>query len=160
MKTNFTLFLCFAGLHITFAQYKFISPVPGSQYHNPQTNIILKNGDFIDHSSLENKDLLTIVGSISGNHTWTARLSDDNKTVVIKPNPIFSYGEKVTVTVNSELRKNDGERINGTSFDFQIRKEITSGEKKLYEKTRLENFIESFGYDPTKEGPPTDDYPL
>ena len=89
MKSSFTLFIFFAMLQFVFAQFKYINPVPGSQYHNPETNIILKNGSFIDRNSIDDKDLLEIHGSVSGNHSWTGRLSDDHKSVIIKPFPVF-----------------------------------------------------------------------
>jgi hypothetical protein len=60
--------LCAYG---ALAQFKYVNPKPGSKYRNRETTIILKNGDFIDKSSVKRKDLLEITGSKSGKHTWT-----------------------------------------------------------------------------------------
>lgn len=73
MKIQFSLFVFLLTLQALYAQFNYISPVPGSQYHNPQTSIILKNGHLIAKASVADRNLLTVVGSISGNHTWTAR---------------------------------------------------------------------------------------
>ncbi|MBK9732950.1 MAG: aryl-sulfate sulfotransferase [Chitinophagaceae bacterium] len=156
MKITCTFFAFALSIQIVSAQFSYVSPMPGSLYHNPQTNIILLNGQTIDAESVSNPDLLEIVGSVSGNHTWKARLSDDNKTVVIKPVPLFAYDETVYVIVNNGLRKSTGEVINGTSFSFQTRKAITPEQQARYKKDKLEDFIESFGYNPTKPTGPID----
>ncbi|MEO6166581.1 MAG: arylsulfotransferase family protein [Chitinophagales bacterium] len=151
MKPIFIMLVFCLSLSLAQAQFSYVNPLPGSEHHNPQTSIILRNGQFIDNASVANKDLLQITGSISGNHSWTARLSDDRKTVVVHPFPEFSYGETVSVTVNSKLRHEGGEQVNGTSFTFSTRNAITAEEHTRYKESSLDNFIESFGYDPTKK---------
>ncbi|MBA2407483.1 MAG: hypothetical protein H0V65_05760, partial [Chitinophagales bacterium] len=81
MKINLTMLLAFATILSLKAQFKYVNPLPGSAFHNPQTNIILRNGGFIDAASIS--DNLEIIGSVSGKHDYSARLSDDNKTVII-----------------------------------------------------------------------------
>ena len=149
MKIKFTFFLLLITVQLLKAQFSYLNPVPNSQYQNPQTNIILKNGALIDRASVADKNLVEISGSVSGKHDWTARLSDDNKTVIIKPKTIFNYSETVTVTVHSVLRKADGAKVEGTTFSFKTRNEITAEERERYRQSDLETFIESFGYDPT-----------
>ncbi|HUM47278.1 MAG TPA: arylsulfotransferase family protein, partial [Chitinophagales bacterium] len=148
MKILSVFFAFISTVQMAMAQFNYISPVPGSLYHNPQTNIILKNGELLDKASVADKDLLEIVGSVSGNHTWTARLSDDNKTVVIHPSPVFEYGETVYVSVSNKLKKASGAFIDGTFFSFQTRNAITPEEQLAYSQYRHEDFVESFGYDP------------
>jgi hypothetical protein len=105
--------------------------MPGSKYHNPQTTIILCNGDLLDESSVQDKNLVEIYGSKSGKHDWTTVLSG-NKTLIIKPNPIFTWGETVNVIVHPVLRKQDGSGIEGTSFSFTVRNEITPAEAACF----------------------------
>src|SRR5690349_3813682 len=100
-----------------FAQFQYISPKPGSERHNKETNIILKNGSYIDRSSL-NPSLVSIVGSVSGIHTAKVVLSVDKKTILINAQPILADGETVTVTVADGFRKFDGTIITGTTFSF------------------------------------------
>ncbi|MBA3648579.1 MAG: aryl-sulfate sulfotransferase [Chitinophagales bacterium] len=111
------------------AQFAYISPEPSSRHHFPETNIILKNGDLIDDKSLDGKKLLTITGSLSGEHSWMAQLSDDNKTIIIKPQPAFVYSETVSVTVHSGIKKTSKEKIQGVSFTFYIKPESTPQEQ-------------------------------
>lgn len=77
-------------------------------------------------ASVSQGDLLEIVGSTSGTHSWHARLSDDKKTVVIRPDEAFAFSETVYVTVKDVLRKETGELINGTSFSFETKDAFTS----------------------------------
>ena len=148
-----TLFVLALGIQIVSAQFNYVSPLPGSKYHNPQTNIILKNGSFIDVASVIQGDLLEIVGSVTGTHSWHARLSDDKKTVVIRPDEAFAFSETVYVTVKDVLRKETGELINGTSFSFETKDAFTSEQAEKIKKWRHEDFVESFGYDPEDPDP-------
>src|SRR5438093_5349982 len=90
---------------IVSGQFVYLNPLPGSKYHNPQTTIAIKNGAIINETSLSSRDWIEITGSKSGAHTWTARLSDDRKTIIVKPNPVFDYDEIVSVTIHSKLKK-------------------------------------------------------
>ena len=102
-----------------FGQFQYISPKPNSLFHNPETNIILKNGDFIDAKSL-NASLVKITGSVSGVHACTVSLSSDNKTILIFPKTKFAEGEVVSVEITDGFRKKTGETIHGVSFTFNI----------------------------------------
>src|SRR6185295_14351953 len=87
-----------------FAQFKYIWPMPGSKLSNKETNIILKNGSFIDPSSIKN-NLVTITGTRSGLHTARIVLSDDKKTIVVFPHPMLQSGETVIVSVANGFKK-------------------------------------------------------
>lgn len=115
-------FLLLMPVTAAFAQFNYISPLPGSKLANKETNIILKNGSFIDPSSIKN-NLVTITGSKSGLHTSRIVLSDDKKTIVIYPQPMLQTGETVTVNVANGFKKSDGTLINGTSFEFETHPE-------------------------------------
>ena len=145
-----TLFLLCCTFQMLFAQFQYINPVPGSSFHNPETNIILKNGNYIDRNSVKDKGLVKIRGSKSGLHKWVARLSDDKKTVTIKPAFDFAYGETVTVTVNSKLKTYQEAKIEGTSFTFKIRNEVTPEQRERYKQARLESLREDGDYLPNE----------
>jgi hypothetical protein len=87
-------------------------------------------------------------------------LSDDNKSLIIKTNPEFTWGETVSVTVYPLLKNDRGEHIEGTSFSFKIRDEVTPEMKKLYNEIRMQTFREDFGYDPAKKIEQKITYPL
>lgn len=160
MKLTASLLLsCFTILQVS-AQFAYINPKPGSQYSHPQTSIILKNGSLLDRTSLSGKNLLEISGSSSGRHAWTARLSDDDKTVVIKPATVFDFGETVTVTVHPQLRKISGEKMEGATFSFQIRNKPTPEDEIAYAEMRKQSLREVRGYDPAEKNPDDITYPL
>ncbi|MEO6168121.1 MAG: aryl-sulfate sulfotransferase [Chitinophagales bacterium] len=160
MKQILTLFICSLAFQTASAQFNYVYPVPGSQYHNPQTGIILKNGSFIDRATLADNNLIKIKGSSSGIHSWSVRLSDDDKSVVIKPEPKFDFGETVSVVVNAKIRKATGEKIEGTSFTFQIRNKPTAEDEKIYREMRAQTFMEDFGYNPFEKNEEDVTYPL
>jgi hypothetical protein len=137
-----------------------VNPVPGSLYHNPQTTIILNNGSLLNKHSVDDKNLVEIHGSSSGKHSWSARLSDDEKTVIIKPVPAFDYGETVSVTVYSLLRKVSGESVAGTSFTFGIRNEITPELRARYNEADREIYKNTYGYYPIEKNQEKITYPL
>jgi len=123
MKHVIPLIFCYVLLLApasVFAQFKYIWPLPGSKFHNKETSIILKNGSFIDPSSIKN-NLVTITGTRSGLHSARVVLSDDKKTLVIYPQPMLQNGENITVNVANGFKKSDGTLINGTSFEFETR---------------------------------------
>lgn len=146
----------FIGQYAT-AQFTYINPVPGSEMHSPQTTIILKSEEAIDQETVHNKYLAEIKGSLSGKHNWTARLSDDNKTVILSPETAFEYGETVSVEVNPELRTMAGRTLHGTSFQFKIRNEITPEQELQYRLSDQKIFFDEYGYDP---GKPNEKMPL
>jgi hypothetical protein len=99
------------------AQFQYISPKPGSQYHNAETNIILKNGNPIDESSLL-PSLVHVTGSISGMHEARIVLADDKKTIVIYPTTIFAEGEQVNVVIDDGFRKKPGKQFRERLLTF------------------------------------------
>ncbi len=149
MKNIFTTLILILTVGRAWSQFSYVYPVPGSALHTPQTTIQLKNGDLIDRKSLLNEQLVEINGSLSGVHEWTARLSDDNKTVIIKPDPVFAYGETISVIVHAAIRNQGSEPINGTSFTFQIKNEVTIEQQEKIKQAKLQTFIDSYGYDPS-----------
>jgi hypothetical protein len=113
---HFTLLLfLFACLkvEITFGQYQFIAPTPGSKYHNPDRNIIIREGNLIDPVSLSDENLFEVVGSLSGNHAFKVVLCDDQKTILLQPATPFSEGESITVKIHPGIQKQSGWHLKG-----------------------------------------------
>jgi hypothetical protein len=76
MKTHFSVALAImwslAGWFI-YGQslfFNYITPVPGSEYINPEQSLILKTGIPFDHQPMEGCNIM-IMGSESGSHTFT-----------------------------------------------------------------------------------------
>jgi len=111
--------LCFPqNSHVS--SYQFISPVPNSSMLLPETNIIIREGNLINASSLFETNIIKVIGSSSGTHTGTLILSDDGKTIIFKPHEKFSYGETINFSYNSGIYKLTGEELLPLNFTFYI----------------------------------------
>jgi len=109
-KINYFLpvfILLFANNFIFSQSFVYVSPKDNSILVSLSTNIILKSSEIIDPSSLSANEF-SIVGTLSGEHTGTVKLSDDNKTVLFFPATPFSANEDVTVNVNQGIKTADG----------------------------------------------------
>ena len=147
-QTFILIVALFSITKVASAQFVYLNPSPGSKYHNPQTTLAIKNGELMDESSVRGNDWISINGSKSGEHLWTARLSDDRKTIVVKPVKDFAYGETVSVTIDSKLKKETGQRIQGQSFSFQIRDEVTAEQAEINKKIDRELYWNEAVVDP------------
>ena len=111
--------LCFPqNSHVS--SYQFISPVPNSSMLLPETNIIIREGNLINASSLFETNIIKVIGSSSGTHTGTLILSDDGKTIIFKPHEKFSYGETINFRYNNGIYKLTGEELLPLNFTFYI----------------------------------------
>jgi len=132
----------------TFAQkfstdlYQFISPVPDSKMILPETNIIIREGEFIDESTLSGNKL-NVFGSVSGKHPGSMVLSDDQKTIIFKPYNSFSGGETVYVEYNGGMRKVSGDKLLPFNFKFEISKKNPD---KDYSRSTLEILEQEASY--------------
>ena len=124
ISTFFVIILSFVfivSLHpqeLSSFQYK--SPLPNSKLLSRETNIIFSSADFINKSSLADKNLIKVVGSKSGVHTGELILSDDNKTVIFNPDQPFAAGETVRVILQSGIKTLSGKGMKPESYNFSI----------------------------------------
>ena len=160
MKFIVPFFFACISMQFASAQFSYINPKPGTDLHHPQVTITLKNGALIDRTSISDHQLAEVKGSLSGKHTWTVQLSDDDKTIIIKPDVPFEYNETVTVTVHPKLRKLNGEMVEGTAFQFSIRAKTTEEQEERIREFKRQNFIEEYGFDPSQKNPEKVVYPL
>jgi hypothetical protein len=109
--------------------------------HNPEATIILKTENALDRSSVGDPNLAEIIGSVSGQHSWNSILSGD-KTLIINSAEQFTWGETVTVKVNSSLLDKKGQVIAGTTFSFTIRSEMTAEQKELSREPLPADFMD------------------
>ena len=99
-ELSFLLLLLFGFSYLTYAQqlkikgFKYISPIPNSRYVSPYTNIIVRQGEFIDETTITN-NMIEVSGSKSGFCSGRLFLTDDGKTIIFRPNDSFVEGETV-----------------------------------------------------------------
>ncbi|MEO6166548.1 MAG: arylsulfotransferase family protein [Chitinophagales bacterium] len=119
------------------AQFNYISPVPESKMHSKETGIILRTGSFVNAASLH-ADLFSISGSVSGEHIVSVKLAADKKSILVQPFSLFSAGESVTVTVSDGILNSDGSLVEGISFRFEVRPEISAEKTSTVNNAGLE----------------------
>ena len=100
--------------------YRYLSPVPGSSLVSRTSNVIIRQGDFIDAESIHSPGVFSLMGSISGEHQLSVKLSDDGKTILLVSERPFEPSERVTVTVGSGAKTLTGVALPSTSFSFTV----------------------------------------
>ncbi|MEO5675044.1 MAG: arylsulfotransferase family protein [Chitinophagales bacterium] len=143
------------------AQYQYISPQPDSKYHNPSTNIILRNGNLVDESSLTTKDIFNVVGSLSGEHPCKVKLAEKGKTIILQPEQPFTHGETVSVTIGNGIQTASRQKIEGISFNFNIRQAKTAEENQRIASQMSQLYLEEYGAYNTRspQPPPAPGFP-
>jgi hypothetical protein len=117
---NYFLFpiLLFLSTTLTFSQtFEYLSPKNNSIFVSLSTDIILKSTENINISSLVQSEFI-VKGSLSGNHTGVVKLSDDNKTIIFRPDIKFTPNEVVKVTVSPGIKTIYGNEFSKISFQF------------------------------------------
>jgi hypothetical protein len=128
--------------------YEYLSPIPYSLDHNPETIIIIRFGMEIDIYSLQN-ELFDVTGDKSGRHTGKFTVSSDHLTLIFTPDNIFSSNEKVFLHLWEGIRTHSGELLPEFYFWFTVR-QISSSESD----TSLSGVIEMSDKFPVKSGYP------
>lgn len=86
----------------------------------PETNIIIREGNLINKSSLNKTNLFMVTGSTSGKHNSELILSDDGRTIILKPYKKFGKGETVTLQYGGGVTDIYGVILPTFNFSFRI----------------------------------------
>jgi hypothetical protein len=101
----------------SYTPYEYLSPLPGSAYHLPETTIVLRYGDQIDRNTLKD-DHFHVLGSKSGKHGGKLSLSDDEKTLIFKPHQPFFFDERIEVFIIGGIATTSGTTYGPNDFFF------------------------------------------
>lgn len=128
MKIRLYLTAILLGLFVTslFSQNKvfsYLSPLPGSKYHNQTTSIIIKSGFIPEKKLVEENNLISIYATKSGFHKANQILSADRQTIIFKPSVPFVLSDTVFVKVSGKLTNNSKDY----KFFFIIKSEEVTG---------------------------------
>ncbi|HUM47910.1 MAG TPA: aryl-sulfate sulfotransferase, partial [Chitinophagales bacterium] len=147
--------------HAASAQFRYVSPMPGTKYHNPERSIILREGSLLDAASLHGKDQFIVEGSKSKLHAVQRKLADDGKTILLIPEIPFALEEEIKVTVKAGIRKLSGEKLEGYTFNFYTRSAHSLESQQQFATHRKKILAEEFGVNkestskgPAEGGPP------
>ncbi len=109
----------YAG-EIVLSSYLYISPMPFSNGHNPESEITLRYGPEIDQNSIE-RGYFSLEGEISGKHEVRVKLTEDNKTLIIRSGFRFAWNEKVIIRMDEGIKTISGSELPAFQFWFRVR---------------------------------------
>lgn len=115
--------------------FQYMSPLPGSELVSRETNIILRQGEMLSCAAAALINLVSINGSLSGNHSYKVVISDDNRTIILTPDTPFQPGEQVIVNLNKSVSTASGRLTETGSYYFTISPKIA---ELLTEEERFE----------------------
>ncbi len=119
-------------------KFEYINPSPNSEYVSISSKILLRPGQELDRSSINN-EILTVIGSKSGNHPGTVYLSNDSKTIIFSPYTNYQTDEDVKVTLNYGVKTSNGKSAGEISFSFHTSKNVNT----LINEKPEENFVQN-----------------
>jgi hypothetical protein len=105
-------------------KYQYIFPIPGSIQLHPEENIIIRQGESLDESSINEFNQFEVIGSQSLKHNYKLILSTDLKTLIFDMAFPFTRGEEVTVNYNGGIKTLEGNELTPIEFSFRITEKI------------------------------------
>lgn len=104
------------------AKFQYLSPLPGSEMNQPETNIIIRYGTPFNSGDVLKGKLIEVSGEISGIHSGKIILTEDDKTMLFTPEVPFALGENVTVKFLRTVKTKYNKIIPDLNFTFRITK--------------------------------------
>lgn len=95
---------------------EYQSPMNGDIHVTQRTTLIIRPTKEIMSSRSDKDFVFSVIGELSGVHTGKVVISDDNQTVIFKPDHPFAVNEKVSV----RLEISGIENISPVSYNFRI----------------------------------------
>jgi hypothetical protein len=120
LEASFAFFLIVAPALCAAQSVVYVSPVPGSTLVSPTSNIIIKTKGSLNSSVISDPSLISVKGSVSGDHSGSTILSDDQETIVFQPTNAYAPGEVVSVAVKLETLTQPGNKISPLEFTFTV----------------------------------------
>ena len=119
---------------------EFVSPLPDARHVPPTTGLTLRGTSPIRITSDAD---VTITGSATGMHSWTAELALDGRTWLIRPDKAFAEGERVNVELASHCSPT------GLPLSWQF--DVSNVRPPMTTPTLLRELLEHVESDPVAE---------
>ena len=122
------IFLFFSNIsnpqNSNLEKYQYIFPLPGSVQLHPEDNIIIRQGEILDESSLNGFNQIEVIGSQGSKHNGKLIISTDLKTLIFDPVFPFTPGEEVTFEYNGGIKTLEGNELMPIEFSFKISEKL------------------------------------
>ena len=115
---------------LNLEDYQFISPLPGSKLNLPKTTIIIREGNLIDETTIDNQSIV-VAGSKSGNHSGKIILGGDSKSIIFRPLKSFEPGENIDAKLSGKVKTIEGKRLPPILFSFKISDKIITENSQI-----------------------------
>jgi hypothetical protein len=96
-----------------------VSPLPGSEFINPEQVITLRSQSKIDQNSLF-RGWIEVTGSVSGRIEGETYLFGDGYLLRFTPEAEFRFGETIHVAVGGNVKDTEGRRYEPLEFSFKV----------------------------------------
>ncbi len=117
-------------------KFKYLFPVPNSKLNSTESNIIIRYDKPFKNYGSENN--LVVKGNKSGVHKGKIVLTENDRTLIFKPEYKFADDETVTVEIIKGLETLSNKQIPSLRYSFEtskvnLNKEIKSDQKKSFQ---------------------------
>ena len=117
------LLLLFCARHVMYSQqpgFQFLSPRPRSLLNRRQTSISIRKGPRLAELTAQSLSAVHVTGTASGDHAVAVSLSDDRRTLLLRPAQPFTSAETVTVRLDSGMKTERGDDIGALQYTFDV----------------------------------------
>lgn len=108
------------------ANLQYLAPRPGAVLVSAGTTLALRLGEPLALRGDEAR-LYTVRGQLSGLHSGSVILADDQQTLIYAPDAPFAAGEKVSVAIAAGLTTRSGRVYGGTRYSFDVSPRLPGG---------------------------------
>jgi hypothetical protein len=112
-----------------FADFDYLDPLPNARFVSTSSTIIIRPKNNIDINTLLNNGSVIVQSFSSGIKTFTGRIADEGKVVLLKMTSSFNAGDSVLMQFTSHIKYKNGAPINSFGYKFYLSKTQVSDRK-------------------------------
>ncbi len=109
----------------------YVSPEPGAMYVTPVSDIIVRSDEELSRTLNGQGGIFEVIGTTSGIHEGNLVLSDDERTLIFKPEVPFSLGERVRVLMSRGLLTAEGDSVYLTPYSFTVSRSNLNADRRM-----------------------------
>jgi len=116
------------------AGFQYVFPGPGTKYVHPNSTIILRFRNISPKNVTNLGTCIKVSGGKSGPISGKTIIASDKRTIIFTPEKSYKFGEKVIVTIETQLSEFTSKVLQPLNYEFtvlenEVSKGYTTGEK-------------------------------